>query len=311
MSIHVIQPTLTEETGGLHVAPASAWTRLSAALRSLAQSREIIENDAGEVIDRTPENVANTVANGAIWIDYCGWPMYWQRSGIGVGLGGPGVPLGGDGMTRFLRQIYRIPPAYGNGAGPVFEPPAGVIIPGGYSRALIISTRAQDAGIAVPSGSEFRPEHPQIARDGNFAWVYPMFGIPYGAGWYFYACGNTLPYPRFGGSMLGAEPAGRTVDPDAYASFILSQVHAARPSSPLQQAPPVQARPQPTQPGQPPTPQQPVPSPVTPGVPQPPQLQAPAQPAGPAGGLSTEGWIALGMIGLGLFLITSNSGRGR
>lgn len=54
-------------------------------------------NLGGELIDRSPEEIAAFVLDGGIWSDYCPTPMYYQE--------GPGMSPLAAGFVRFLEAL--------------------------------------------------------------------------------------------------------------------------------------------------------------------------------------------------------------
>lgn len=82
--------------------PKSPQNRASISrLETLAQllPENWVVNGGGEVVDRDPIDVADFVKLGGVWIDYCGYPMYYRDDLFG------NMWLGGNGFRRFLTQL--------------------------------------------------------------------------------------------------------------------------------------------------------------------------------------------------------------
>jgi len=98
-------------------APLSSLGALYDVVASLnpPASRYVILNGYGEALGPsahatwTPEAVAAWVRAGHLWVDWCGWPMYWQVEQDRL------VQLGAAGFARFLRALGLHPQAVAAG----------------------------------------------------------------------------------------------------------------------------------------------------------------------------------------------------
>lgn len=92
-----------------NAAPASTLEDLYNLVNGHTGSAYFVLNGYGEALGtsaarawtpRGTDGVAEFVRSGGIWIDYCGWPMYWQNS-----VGGSQTQLGAGGFGSFVQGI--------------------------------------------------------------------------------------------------------------------------------------------------------------------------------------------------------------
>lgn len=141
-----------------HAATIGQWDILKNGLAPYARTRDVYLNLLGEKISKSPAEIASLIRAGAVWVDYCGWPMY----GYGGSLG----------FVSFLQSAGIAQPS-------AMSFDANV---GGYVRAL--STQEP---LAYPWIRN------QYANDTLLTppmYVYPSFAIRIGNGAYCYAFGN-------------------------------------------------------------------------------------------------------------------------
>ncbi len=248
------------------VAPTNWWQQLSAALAAadFPSPRTIYLNWAGERAVYGADQVASLVGQGAIWVDWCGWPWF-----IYPGTGGAFDDLVGR---------LKIPMQPAPGLNPLAQHPAGnpwgfspynynwfrLLAGYPYSRGLCTSTDLQAAGLATPLNTPATPvgqvqvaqAPPQIGVEtvrvySVFGAQPDLYGVSSSGGGYFYATAAAS-------GLLGG-PDG--VQPQAYAAFLLGHLGASAAFGP----PPAAA-----------------PAPAPPGAPTPPSLPAPGQPSSAA-----------------------------
>lgn len=144
-------------------------------------------NAGGEVTDRMPGTIARFVADGGIWLDYCGQPMYYRDSPLGP------LPLMGDGFQMFLASAALL---FRHSWRPQKDFPD---FP--FPRSLVVEEPV------VPGFIRPNWEAPTRAK------VFSCFGLKVGKGWYFYAYAepagrgvHPYDYARFAAALTGAPP---------------------------------------------------------------------------------------------------------
>lgn len=200
------------------------WNRLTELLSSdtsLQQKYHFILNQNGEVIDRSAYQLAVTVAAKTggrqnIWIDWCGWPLYWD---VGT------IPW----RYRFYKFVRNVDPA----ALPVrpdesfidFEVVGYRTAQSGYypyKRGLHVWFDLSSSPWADPGPSRHwgwwinRHSAASISDDGRY--IYSSFALRYWGGLYFYAYGDGT----------------QGVDADTYFQFIketIAKVEAMSPTT--------------------------------------------------------------------------------
>lgn len=177
-----------------HVAPPEAMANLAGWLKQNASSLNVALNYGGEMIDRTPQQIATFVKGGGVWIDWCGWPMYSNPSTGN---------LGGGGFDAFLRSLGVVATALpASAAGPVFtafgvtpDTAAGLFY---FSRYLITDTSLSNLDTSsgrpwqVNTHAPFGTLHDFL---GHEYYGYSSFALLAGSGAYLYAYGNDGAYP--------------------------------------------------------------------------------------------------------------------
>mgnify|MGYP000197514516 CR=1 FL=1 len=165
---------------------------------------DVAINNYGEAVQNQPGEIASMIAGGTVWVDYCGWPMYYLL--VGWPVPPEGVPLYEIGRQRFgdfLRAVGK-PLTFRPGPGaqweyPVFDPLNSLtyvfyFINQEYPwvRGLMTDVDITTKGfVTPPKGADF-PSASKVVTEpvsGQKAWIYcySCFGFKYGKGWYFYA----------------------------------------------------------------------------------------------------------------------------
>lgn len=145
--------------------------------------------------------VADYVKSGGVYVDYCGWPMYY----------GGTRDLGTDPgrFNEFLRLVGA-DPSYCLGFKPSGKAPCNPFSVYPFARGWLTTAWwiEDQRGVIVAD-----PEAPfgscTVAHTGQRARVYSVVGVKGGRGWYFYGFGTT---------------DGPSVDPQVYARFIKQMV---------------------------------------------------------------------------------------
>lgn len=216
----------------------SDWNTLERAILNNAQirnsDRSIILNRRGEIVTEPPEQIAEFIKAGGIYIDWCG-AAFWTKALVNVCIPFPEVlnqtylPLG-SGIGRFLRSLGIIASGPDGREHPLWEPPFHYGISFPFHRSLVVSNPLHNL-------TNFRPLAQAPQRNGPPLWIYGGFavtsGIP-GSGVYLYAYGE-------GDTGIG---------PDVYIPQVLGWIQWAA-SKPL---PPPPSPPPPPPGGEPPPP---------------------------------------------------------
>jgi hypothetical protein len=207
---------------GNTTASDDSWGRLYALLAqdSLLAGYNILLNENGQVIDRRPEDLASTLKTGGgrptIWIDYCGWPLYYKAEWWTFGQ--PIIWESGR-FAQFVRAANNRLLAGSQPTGAdgritpllAFEPPhqTRYRYPVGLSinTDLLVAPWQDDL---LADGGGFWPnlseERASGEKWGGFdQYTYASFAIRVGKGWYIWAYGR---------------PDGPCVTPEGYARFI-------------------------------------------------------------------------------------------
>lgn len=184
-------------------APPSAYlAHLQTLIQGLNLTGDTVINGAGETLvpgaqPWTPQAVADWVNSGNNWVDWCGWPMYYQAS-----VNGALTTLGDTGWQGFARQA-----GYAWLDQEVFSVSSGSLVgvqPSGYKLVRGFNVIGSVAGVWLPSGSftNLGTGNPilvgggtyPLSAGGHFALVAlhaPRSQAP-GAGVYVYAAYTTL-----------------------------------------------------------------------------------------------------------------------
>ncbi len=164
----------------VHTATASQWDALAAALPQF-YGHDVYLNNLGEnVSDKYPPTlVGQLIQQGAVWIDWCGWP-FWDY-----------------GSTAFQELMSLL----GIQATPDFNmADIGDKVPGTtFERSLILPAQLLQPAVYnhnAPHGTAQKMNAGIIAV-GQRYW-YSSFAILYGKGAYIYAYGNDSSYGLFG-----------------------------------------------------------------------------------------------------------------
>lgn len=171
-------------------------------------------NESGGVLPAyRVTDVASLCQAGNVWVDYCTWPMQVDITSVFFP-----IEYSAAGFQTFSGLALGAPLDYFS-SPPQFRPPlfSGTYRPGGVAAALFTSTDlTAAAGVALPYNFSGLPYPAPLVREpntaGNTVFVAPMFGLQFnnGAGWYFYAAGQSS--------------GSGTIDPGVYADFIASAV---------------------------------------------------------------------------------------
>ena len=198
-------------------APASTYEALFNLLEGRTGHAYFVINGYGEALGTSParawtprgqDGVAEFVRSGGIWIDYCGWPMYWQNSVTGTQ-----TQLGPSGFGQFVQGV-----GYDWLAGTNFSPP-----PFSYSSTFPFlrgySLAAAQNGVRWVDTGSFSTQGGILGiGGGTFPWsadgYTAMMALHHGSlGWYFYGT-----Y----GERAASSEAPNGVPIDLYAAFILA-----------------------------------------------------------------------------------------
>ena len=203
--------------GQQNAAPNATYAALYNLVNGKTGSRYFVLNGYGESLGTSPnrawtprgsDGVAEFVRSGQIFIDYCGWPMYYQVSVDGtqtqLGAGGFGSFVQGVGYD-WLSQTNFSPPTFTTNTFPFLR---------GYSLA------ASQNGVRYASDGTFSTQGGLFGiGGGNFPFAADgysaMMALHHGAsdGWYFYG--------TYGERAASSEaPSGIPID--IYAAFILA-----------------------------------------------------------------------------------------
>ncbi len=203
--------------GGLYNALGGSGGRQS------LTDRYVIINGAGEDIPYSsqlhkqfdPQIVADFVKGGGVWIDYCGWPMYYTS---GAGGGSYGDATGPGGWSSFCENLgygwladanFTVPPEI------TYNPYSKYPFPRGFPLAESLIGVCYPAGgtFTVPSGVFGSGGYQANLTGDGFSAMVVLH--PPGGGYYFYATW----VPGFE-QVLTANASGVPVD--TYANYIQS-----------------------------------------------------------------------------------------
>lgn len=208
MAIHILDQVTY---GGVasHPAPASAWNALAQTLQPLGAHRDIYLNELGEnpSVALTSYKIASLIKAGAVWVDWCGWPMYGQggASGFSTLLGALGVSI--PGLTFDTSKL-----------------PQNISLSAAASTALtyeriLISTAPFPAAILT----NYRTGYGSTSGIGQKFYFASSFAIKYGKGAYIYAFGNN-------GQSFGLLQFNRNANPGVlptnYIPFVIDTIQS-------------------------------------------------------------------------------------
>lgn len=186
---------------------------------------DVFLNRQGEALDDTYPNetaVANYVKSGGVYVDYCGWPMYY-------GPGGKGAD--GNRFRRFLAAVgadpnyvvaFRTWPGMGLPCDPLHA-----IYRFGFNRGWITTQWLPPWSVINPPRIAASYEAPSVvcpsANAPQRAYAYSAVAVVYylggnPRGWYFYGVGDNT--------------VSRSLDPAVFANFIKAVVPAQVAPSP-------------------------------------------------------------------------------
>lgn len=241
-------------TGGpnkysLYMATDADYQSLYNLLRTdpVINTKRVLINHFGEWVPFTPSagdpaELADRIAEGTIFIDYCGWPMY--------AAGSRPYFVDASRFTRFVRVIGKLPRdsfPYGEYLRfdphnekyrclPQYQLPCknGYIDAYPWARGLIVNVDITKRTWYVPPGSVVKTKTLDVPDWPTLLTIrcYSSFGLQHGKGWYFYAYRGRPWY-----SVEG-------VSPQTYAGYIKTALTGVTP-------PPTEPGPPPTEPGPP------------------------------------------------------------
>lgn len=248
-----------------HAAPVSWWEQLQSLLKAggapskVPYGSNVYLNMDGQVVPSNQlvtdaSSIARLIYNGDVWVDWCGWPMFFVNQYLDILSGNPGA----DGFNRFL-QIVAEPlsdaPFHASQVWFVPGDISGVLVPIGNAQPVQYSSLQRSMGYPYQRGLwSDRPVHEVQGFAVNFAapraqgsyqghpqYVVSNFAIRYGRGWYFYAYGNSTTFANsFFASGAPQTPEG--VSATTYANFILEQLKSPS-TQPLSNPPPIGQQP--------------------------------------------------------------------
>lgn len=210
------------QNGRQNPAPASAYEALYNALNGQTGSAYFVVNGYGEALGPSPNRdwspagqtngVAEFVRSGSIFVDYCGWPMYYQVSTSGVqstnGPGGFQAFVSGINYPWLDTKTFNPPTVQSFQANTAF-----------YQLSRGFNKLGSMDGVYLGGGTMTRAGGILSIGGGTVAiattdWTALMALHHPGIGWYFY--GTYVP-PNFGSKYLPD-----AVPEDLYAAFILA-----------------------------------------------------------------------------------------
>jgi len=172
-----------------NAAPASTLESLYNAVNGHTGRAYFVLNGYGEALGTSParawtprgaDGVAEFVRSGNIWIDYCGWPMYYQNS-----VGGAQTQLGASGFGSFVGGIGYDWLSSTNFSPPPFTTNRFPFLRGYSLAASQNGVRYADTGSLTTDGGDFTiggGTFP-LAADGYTC----LMALHHGSiGWYFY-----------------------------------------------------------------------------------------------------------------------------
>ncbi len=214
----------TNVSGRQNAPPNSTLEALYNALNGHTGSEYFVINGYGEALGpstarlwtpRGADGVAEFVRSGGIWVDYCGWPMYWQNE-----VGGTQTQLGGSGFDQFVQGIGFTWLDTKQFQTPLFGSVNNVL-----SLPYALTRGYQESG----AQNGVRRGHGTFTTPGGFAGfgggTWNLNGDGYCAlialhhatlkGWYFYGVYDTT-------TMYGNPSLPNMVPVDVYAAFVLA-----------------------------------------------------------------------------------------
>ena len=191
-------------------APAASWNGLISALTSGPLSaRRMVFNLGGARLpnqggDWTPATVASFCRSGGVFVDYCGWPMYYASNPTLTG------EPGSSGFKSFLNAsgAYGLPYAGFNSSEATGT--YGGHYP--YSRSLVLNAQPPQVSWFDPNTRAAILRNYHLNGLAGPSWIYASFAVMIGSGMYCYAYGGTKQNLGFS-FQVG-------VTPDVYAAFI-------------------------------------------------------------------------------------------
>ena len=202
-----------------NTAPGAYWSQLETDLRldTVIQDSNltIYLNENGEYSGVSPQTVANLVQNGAVWIDWCGWPFYYNDiSSVLAGILGSSIASFSESPGGFGAMVAAMgfPLGYNSLSHPVFAPvPSGIP----YVRSLIVSGQVRIPGFQANGFLS----SPYYQSGGTY--IYPSFAIPYGKGAYIYAFASATPInDPFAIANINSGQRPNSVTPPQYIPFV-------------------------------------------------------------------------------------------
>jgi len=191
----------------VNAAPASALEALYNYLANQNLPGYFVINGYGEALGPsparqwTPEQVAAFVKSGGIWVDYCGWPMYYETPAPD----GFDTAVGGTGWNEFVSAL-----------GVPWLQDLSFLVPT-QDQTIYGGSYPYDRGF--PVGSVRNHADWQAAGIASGFARFLAIHVP-GGGWYFYGAGRT---GSFGGLFSGVTLSDY-VSPSDYAAFMAQTI---------------------------------------------------------------------------------------
>lgn len=198
-------------------APSAWWGELLDDLQKtpviVGSDLTIYLNENGEYCNIPTAEVAAMIAQGGIWIDWCGWPFYYNLFDATMAVFGPELYTSPDRFGNLVQHMgFQL--GYGSLGYPVFDR-----TPPGYEYLRALKT----TGPVDMTGFTYNSNTPPSQSGSTY--IYPSFAIRYGKGAYIYAMGlshdPTNPFDladAFGSPHLKGQPV--SVTPDQYVPFV-------------------------------------------------------------------------------------------
>lgn len=184
-----------------HAATPQEWEALSGDLSNYAANRMIYLNEYGENLPPgvTPTSIKDAIEAGAVWVDWCGWPMY------GAGSGAFGDFLLSMGLS--LPNFTFFPPMY-----QYIDAPRLLTVDSPLSYPFIVNDQVYNSVVHVTFSFNATK------------YVYAGFAIRYGKGAYIWNFGNDNQAFGFDQGTGASEPEYKVA---SFIQSIISQLPAA------------------------------------------------------------------------------------
>lgn len=196
-----------------HAAGYNYWSQLYSNLTGQTGSRAVYLNELGQDVTIPVDSLAKAIYNGAVWVDWCGWPFYSiSPNAFNDLLQYMGYNMSGVQFTKLNLVPTGASEYFGNVSKSFFRE---IVYPRYFS-----STESIPTQWIINKLTPYGVGETSLLDSGFFDTTHyfaTSFAIPYGKGAYIYAYGDDG--QRFGNFEL--TPPYNGVSPSIYASFIL------------------------------------------------------------------------------------------